>query len=538
GSFGHFRTFRGALDFGLANINSGLAFRMNTFRHESDNFRDEKPSKQFAVNPAFTWRLNQKTDVTVNFEFAQNDFQPDAGLPIQFFFDGTAPEIPDVPRERSYQSPFDDSDQNIYRARADFSTKLNENVTIRNKLYFADQDWETTGTLLLGAFPNPPRGDVQVSRALQDLNDRQKYLGNQFDLLFTFQTGSIRHNLVSGLEFTRYDDDFMLKFGVIAPMDLLNPVEITPNILNLLFLQTSTVNAKTIIFAPYFVDQIAFSDKLKFFLGGRYDILDYENERLDVDVINAASLSTINERNYKKLSPMGGVLIAPIENVSIYANAGRAFAPPSTLTRGTPEPEESMQFEVGAKLRFLQGKYNANFALFHLEKDNINIPDTTGVFGQNGDQRSRGIELAINALPFENVHATLSYAFTEAELTAFRERFATQAGFFVIDHSGNTAGFSPKHILNFWTTKEFRNGLGFGFGSRYLSRQFVAADNIFEIEPYLLFNAAIYYQRQGWRWSLNFKNISNRDYEVRGFNGLSVIPADPFTMYSTFQFTL
>lgn len=538
GSVGAFNTFRGTVDLGLADIQSGVAFRLNGFWHESDNFRDEKQSKQFAINPAFTWRITPRTDITVNFEYAQNDFKPDSGLPIRFSFDGSAPVLAEVPRERSYQTPFDDSDQTIYRTRFDFSSKINETITIRNKSYFADQDWQTTGTLLFGATPSLPQGQIVVNRAVQNLNDRQKYLGNQFDLLSTFETGSVKHNFVTGFEVTRYDDDFRLRFAGIAPIDLMQPVESTTDSNLLFYLQTTSVDAKTTTFAPYFADQIALNDRLKVFVGGRYDVITYDDTRTAEDLISSLAFTTDTERNYKKFSPMAGALVSASENVSLYFNGGKAFAPPSTLTNGSPESEESTQFELGSKIRFLQGKANIDIAVYHLNKDNIEIPDSTGVFTQLGKQRSNGIELDLQSQPFDGVFTSLSYAYTDAELTDFSEMVQTQFGDIRMDRSGNIPAFAPEHILNFWTTKKLQNGFGIGLGTRYVSKQYIAADNMYKIDGYFLLNAALFYQKPTWRWNLNFNNITNTDYEMRGFMGSSVIPANPFSVLSTVEIRL
>ena len=53
------------------------------------------------------------TRVGLNFEYVQSQFAPDSGIPV---VDGA---IAAVPRTRSYQSPFDVSDQDIYRVRLD-----------------------------------------------------------------------------------------------------------------------------------------------------------------------------------------------------------------------------------------------------------------------------------------------------------------------------------------------------------------------------------------------------------------------------------
>ena len=37
------------------------------------------------------------------------------------------------------------------------------------------------------------------------------------------------------------------------------------------------------------------------------------------------------------------------------------------------------------------------------------------------------------------------------------------------------------------------------------------------------------------RWFLNFKNITDSKYEMRGFGAASVIPAPPFAVYGGFE---
>lgn len=537
GSVGYFRTFRGAADLNLACMQTGLAFRLNAYWHETDNYRDAKSSKQFAVNPAFTWRINQHTDVTANFEYAQNDFQPDAGLPLQFSFDGTPPRVPEVPRRRSYQSPFDDSDQKTGRLRLDFSSKLSDALTLRNKFYHIDHDWQSIGTLLFGAAPTI-RGDIAVQRALQQFDARQKLLGNQLDLLLFFNTGGMTHKMVAGFEFTRYKDRYELRLGNIATMDLFDPVETTPNILQIILLPFSGADARTLVYAPYVVDQISLSSRLYFFLGGRFDLINYDDIRFDFDSSTLQSVAAQTNRTYKKLSPMAGLTLAALPSLSFYASAGRSFAPPSTLTPGNPEPEESEQCEIGTKMRNGNGTLSASLAFYHLRKENLTIPDETGVLRQTGKQRSRGVELDIIAQPFAGVLTSLAYAFTEANLTEFRDFVNTGGGFRLVNRSGNRPPFAPKHLLNFWTTISLRYGIGFGAGMRFVSDQFISEANRFKIESYVLIDAALFFRRDTWSWRLNFKNLTNKTYFLRGFGDSSVLPADPFTAYSTIEFQL
>jgi iron complex outermembrane receptor protein len=234
---------------------------------------------------------------------------------------------------------------------------------------------------------------------------------------------------------------------------------------------------------------------------------------------------------------MAGAVFSPVRNLSLYANASNAFAPPSTLTRALPEPEESRQFEGGIKLEFLEGKLNTNVAIYNLEKKNISIPDNiTGAPTQSGNQRSQGIEFELNTQPMTNWLWFLNYAYTEAELTEYRE---LNFGGGVDDFSGNTPAFVPKHILNCWSTKEFNNTFGVGLGLRYVSSQYTDENNAFRLDGYVTFDGLLFYKFRSTKLSLNFKNISGTAYETRGgFGSQSVMPADPFTVYGTLGFSL
>src|SRR5262249_47304140 len=148
---GSFGTLDGQLDANYAPASGKASYRVNGLYQESDNYRDDKRSRAFAINPAATWRINDRTPLTLNFEYVDNSFKPDVGLPI---VGGAVPAR--VPRTRSYQSPFDRSEQGLIRLRVDFETGLGRNGTLHDKLYYTDLDWKTDGTLFNGAFPGFP----------------------------------------------------------------------------------------------------------------------------------------------------------------------------------------------------------------------------------------------------------------------------------------------------------------------------------------------------------------------------------------------
>jgi iron complex outermembrane receptor protein len=539
GSVGSFSTKEATVDWNLANQTGDRSFRLNTFWRESDGYRDDKDNAHLAINPSFAWQLGADSSINVNLEYVDAEYTPDTGLPL------TNNEIPDVPRERNYQTPFDFSDQTISRLQVDYETKISEAVSLRNKTYYRDLDWQSNGTQFIRV--DPVGDDFLVSRTLTTLDDRQEFVGNQFEAILSLRSGSVSHGLLAGLELTRRTDDFDIgnvppfnpdpnapPLPTIPPISLFNPVETA---LEVPALPLLVGNSEVTVIAPYLIDQMKLSRTVQLLLGARFDIISRDDERSLL--FRPESVS----RDDSELSPMLGVVFAPTSALSLYANAGSSFAPASPRVFGDSnlEPEDSTQYEVGVKKQFLDDRVRTTFALYQIERENIAIPDDSGVTLQAGDQRSRGFEFELAAEPLPRLRTFLSYAYNDSELTRFNERIVTGPGlldFVVVDRSGNRPAFAPENLLNAWVSKSFAGGLGVGGGVRFIDDQFIAEDNAFEIDSAVIFDAAVFYDLNVWRFRLNLKNLTDEDYEVRGFGSTSVIPAAERSAYFSVEFRL
>lgn len=511
-------------------------FRLDGLWRESNGWRDDKPSEVRALNPAFTWRPNERSSLNLNLEYLDTSFSPDAGLPIVPDLGGVLPlggssfrqRIADVPRTRSYQSPYDRSEQETRRAQVDYQTELSGRLTLRNKTYYRQLGWRSDGTIFNGVVPGFGLFPDQVIRTLVVLDDTQEFLGDQLEALITAATGSVSHRLLAGVEVGRFDDRFTLGLAFLPTIGVDHPVETAGGPIQLF--PNQAADARSRVIAPYLVDRIGFSsDRFQVVAGARFDSIDYE------DGVSSTS------RDFSKLSPMLGLVYSPAPWLSLYANTGQAFAPPSSRVVGERKAEESRETEAGVKANLWQGKLQATLALYRLERENVAIPDLTGFIQQTGTQRSRGAELELAAEPLPRLRAFFSYAYTEAELTRFTELVLTGVdppSFAIVDRSGNVPEFAPRHIANLWLSRRFGNGLGLAAGGRYLSAQFIAADNAFELDDTATLAAALFYERGNWRFSLNLENLTDEEYFTRGFGNTSVIPAPGFAIHGGFEYRL
>jgi iron complex outermembrane receptor protein len=492
---------------------------------DASGYRDDKDSSLAAVNPALVWRPNADTRVALNLEYVKSEFAPDTGIPPAGL------ETFGVPRTLSYQSPFDVSEQDIYRLRFDVEKKIGERLTLRDKVYYTDLEWVSNGTLVTGLLPNRV-GTADVVRSFVLLDDRQKLLGNQAEALLSFGSGRVTHTLMVGLEVSQLTDDFVQDVAVLPNLEIAHPVETARQPLPILPGFGLRGDTRAFVVAPYVVERASFSDSFQLFAGARLDALDYEDDANGIT------------RDDTKLSPMGGIVFSPTKELSLYASAGSAFGPPSSQVVGDRTPEESWQAEVGLKRSFLGGRGFASVALYHLDKDNIAIPDASGILRRQGDQRSRGIEVEATVEAAKNVYAAVSYAHNDAELTRFAQQVITgfdfttfQPTYSTVDRSGNTPAFAPRHILNAWVMKQLGR-VDLGIGGRFVSGQFIGEDNEQRIDDYVTLDAMASLKTGRVKWSLNLRNLTDTEYETRGFGSASVIPADPIAVYGKIEVNL
>ncbi len=529
-SFGSHSTYDATLDWNASAADERVSFRLNGLWRESDHYRDDKEGKHAAINPSLTWRTGENSSLTFNYEYVDAEYSPDAGIPI------VGNRIADVPRRRSYQSAGDFSDQTLNRFQVDFETRLSDRLSLRNKTYYRDLDWRTDGTLISGVGLTTPPGSI--SRRLASLDDRQQFVGNQFEAIFELGNGRVKHRLLAGLDVKFTSDEYT--FGVASIDDIgVDTLTETP----VLFPRAADASGDvdTFVAAPYLVDQIKLSPEFELLAGVRYDYIDTDGDAKSLLFPTGTPAASFS-RDDSELSPMLGAVYSPGETLSVYANAGRSYAPASSrlvdeLAPDNREPEQSTAFEVGVKKRFADGRIRTTFAVYQLEREDIAIPDANGLTQQAGDQRSRGFEFELAAEPLPKLLTFFTYAYNDAELTEFVPFVSDGAGGGGdVDYSGNTPFMAPEHVVNLWVSRQFDGGLGVAGGARYVGEQFVSEDNAFEIDSSVVLDGAIFYDFKSWRLKLNLKNLTDTEYERRGIAGpASVIPADPFSVYASFE---
>ena len=96
-----------------------------------------------------------------------------------------------------------------------------------------------------------------------------------------------------------------------------------------------------------------------------------------IQLLLTRSEATLPSRKDEGFSPRVGILYQPIKELGVYGNWTTSFsannAPAADGT--TFDPQTGEQFEAGIKTQLFNDRLLATLAYYHLDKDNILVPD-------------------------------------------------------------------------------------------------------------------------------------------------------------------
>jgi len=147
--------------------------------------------------------------------------------------------------------------------------------------------------------------------------------------------------------------------------------------------------------------------------------------RQTVDVDSFSTTTGLKTSGYRAsaTSPLGGIVIKPVQNVSLYANYAQG------LTRGTIvgntyanrgevlDPYKSKQYETGVKVDW--GRVTTTLAVYQIARP-AGQANADNVYGYFGEQRNRGLELTGFGEVVRGLRLMASASYIESELTKTR----------------------------------------------------------------------------------------------------------------------
>ncbi|MBP5974026.1 TonB-dependent siderophore receptor [Brasilonema sp. CT11] len=508
---GSYSFYRPTLDFsGPVTADGKLGYRLNIAYENSGSFRDFVDQERFFIAPVLAWKIGDKTNLTFEGEYLHSEIPYDRGLA------SIGNRIPDVPISRYLSDPRNLSVKDQTRTYLTLNHDFNQNLSLRTA-FRATTFASTNNPFALQGFRASEDGTLNLLSVSQSLFDQTYYLQN--DLTAKFNTGSIKHTVLFGVEFgwesRRQKNDSRPNQSI----NIFNPVyEFSYGASRRSVDRAEDINS----FGIYLQDQIDVFDNLKLLIGGRFDTYHSENENF----LNSTTTKTDSDA----FSPRVGIVYQPTKEISLFANYSRSFVPVSGSDKNDNAfvPERATGYEVGIKGDFLNNRLSSTLALYTVTKTNVVTADPSDPANfeiQTGEQRARGIEFDIAGEILPGWKVIGSYAYTDAEITK--------------DNSypvGNALGTTPQHSGSLWTTYTFQTGSlqGFGFGGGIFaaSKTYGDLDNSYSLPGFIRTDAALFYKKDRLRASVNFKNLfSTRYFESASFG--SAYPAAPFTVQGT-----
>lgn len=498
-----------------------VLYRLNALYRSEESFREfETDIERFFVSPVLSVQLGDRTDITFDFEYFEEDRPADFGLAA------IGDEVADIPFDQILGEPGDINRTDFLRTGYQLEHRFSDRWTVRNAFHYTRLDTE-----FISASAFLDRIDESTGTLFRNFilfEQPSDMFELQTNVVGEFSTGPIDHTLLIGVDLFRREVGNLVLGDPTAfvPINIFEPVFglfPQPN-----FDDEPTISDNDIqidALGVYLQDQITLLDNLKLLVGFRYET--FEQETVNAPSAFApASETTLSEDAF---TPRVGLVYQPIEPISLFASYSTSFSPntATTVTGDILEPERGEQFEVGTKVDFLDGQFSMSLAYFNITLENVATPDPeASLFSvATGKQRSQGVELDFIGEITPGWNIVANYAFTDADVTEDNA-----------DIEGNRLFSIPRNNFNLWSTYEIQRGvlqgLGFGAGVNFVGERFGDLANSFTIDSYVLTNAAIFYRRNNWRAGLNIRNLFDIDY-IESSNGSRVddiLPGEDFTI--------
>lgn len=253
------------------------------------------------------------------------------------------------------------------------------------------------------------------------------------------------------------------------------------------------------VFSAYIQDEIQITDHLDLIIGARYD-------SFDIDVFNVPA----NERRTRKdeeISPRGGLIFKPFEEISLYASYSESFLPRSgeqfdniNGASNQLDPDTFSNREVGVKWDFGVG-LSLTAALFEIEQSSPQVadddPETLDVI----DSEISGFELQLKGEVTDRWFISAGYSYLDGEQ---------------VNRQGNT-GLRPRelpeHTFSVWSAYEVTERFGVGIGLTYQDESFINNSNTAVLPSYTRVDAAAYYDvSETLSIQLNIENLTDTLY--------------------------
>jgi catecholate siderophore receptor len=483
----------------------------------TDSYRDGVFVKREGINPTMAFRLGQNTSAVVGYEYFHDERVADRGITSQ----GNRPYNTDDSTFFGNQD-LSPTESRVHAFTAVLDHDFGNGFTLRNRTRVADYDKFYQNIYASGA----ARTDGYVDLGAYNQDTQRKNIFNQTDLFFNFNTGSVKHKIVTGLELGRQETQNLRQngvFPVVAGPIPANRVRLADPIYRggITFRAATSNDGTADALSVYLQDQIEITPQWQVIAGLRAD-------RFTVDFTNRIDNSRIEVKD-TPLSPRLGLVYKPFEALSLYGSYSETFVPRSgeqlaslTASVASFEPEQFTNMEVGAKWD-VRPDLSVTAAIYQLDRSNVLLtafPTATESTLIEGDaQTSKGVEIGVagKITPAWSVFG--GYAYQKAQLTK-------------VGNSGVLNGADlphvPKHMLSLWNRYDLDANWGAGLGLSYRGAVNAGITGPVVLPGYTRVDTALFYKfNNQYQLQANIENLLNKRYYASAHSNTNITPGSP-----------
>lgn len=497
-SMGSFDLSRATIDLNTPlNKEKTVLLRFNAVSHQQNSSNEYGKNKRYVISPSLSYQASDRLSFLFDFEYFKSNANR---LAYTLLFGDEVPFKSTKDIRLGFKKSFfqndllSDAEATKFFGQAKYQISKNWTSTtgvshineFLNHSYQPYVEWITADTALTSIRHFGPRERTYA-------NIQQNFNGS-------FNAGKFHHNLLIGFSYEYNDESLTSK---LLPLDKIN--------INQPFQKAGLSRANSLLADPslssandayggnsfgiYVSDVINWTDRLSTMLSLRFDRFEQRYEGGYVQPSLSPKLGIVYQLVKDQVSLFGNFMNG-------FQNQGPVEQPNGTLFK--PKPVFANQLEGGIKAELPGGKLGGSISYYHIGIDNALRTDASQFSFQDGKQVSKGLEVELTANPVTGLNIVAGYGFNENKFVkadVYEGKYATQA---------------PKHIVNYWLSYRLPfydlKGIGLGFGGNYVGDSYFNASNTYTIPAYHIINAAVFYQKEKWKFGFKLNNITNVAY--------------------------
>lgn len=318
-----------------------------------------------------------------------------------------------------------------------------------------------------------------ANRSVQGTDQENGILANVTNLLTSFETGGLQHDLSTGIEFARESqrNNTVDAAPTVPAANLYNPNPFAAFVFPKF---DGWADGDTTTLAIYAFDTLSIGDNLKLSAGLRFEHYETESEIFDPTPTAPAPALLKLEDSDNLLGWKLGALYKPAPNGSIYAAVATSQLPPgsanfslnstaSSASNSVYDPQEATNIELGTKWDVLGQRLALTAAVYQTDNENeVTYEPLTASYSQDGKTRVKGVEFGAAGQVTRAWQVSAGIAFMDAEALEAKS-FSTTNG--LTNNDGGAVRWTPEVSATLWSTYRVTSALTVGGGARYVGEQ-------------------------------------------------------------------